>query len=111
MSSLGLYAAKSGLVVQTLRRPVVAGDATAESVRIGFTATKKIGNAVVRNRSKRRLRALVFEVLPRYALKGHDYNFIARAPTSEMPFGQLKKEMADALRFLIRLENGEKKGE
>ena len=49
---------------------------------VGYTATKKIGNAVGRNRSKRRLRAVVREVLTTYALPHTDYVFIARNSTA-----------------------------
>jgi ribonuclease P protein component len=47
-------------------------------VRIGFTASKKIGNAVARNRAKRRLRALAREVLPKLAQEGWDYVLVAK---------------------------------
>ena len=49
-----------------------------ELVRIGFTASKKIGNAVARNRAKRRLRALAREVLPKLARPGWDYVLVAK---------------------------------
>ena len=55
--------------------------------RIGITATRKIGNAVTRNRAKRRLRALARDVLARHARPGHDYVLIARhnTPTKAWP--------------------------
>ena len=49
-----------------------------ELVRIGFTASKKIGNAVARNRAKRRLRALARDVLPAMAQPGWDYVLVAK---------------------------------
>jgi ribonuclease P protein component len=48
------------------------------SIRVGFTATKKLGNAVQRNRAKRRLRAAVQAVMPLHARAGHDYVLVAR---------------------------------
>ena len=53
--------------------------------RVGFTASAKVGNAVVRNRARRRLRAAAASVLPRHAEPAHDYVLIARAGTLEAP--------------------------
>ena len=57
------------------------------TVRIGFTATRKVGGAVVRNRAKRRMRAAAQAVLPQLAQPGYDYVMIARggAPTRAWP--------------------------
>lgn len=65
--------------------------------RIGITVTKKIGNAVVRNRVKRRFRALAAELLPRAGVEGADHVLIARAAGVERPFDQLRAELASAL--------------
>lgn len=65
---------------------------------VGYTATKKIGHAVCRNRSKRRLRAVVREVLTTYALPHTDYVFIARNSTATCSFSELKKDTIYAIK-------------
>jgi ribonuclease P protein component len=73
------------------------------STRIGFTASKKIGNAVLRNRAKRRLRALAREVLARAALPGWDYVLVARPEATVMrPYTDLVSDLNDALRSVHR---------
>ena len=65
--------------------------------RIGFTVTKKIGNAVVRNRMKRRLRALARDLLPAGGIAGSDHVLIGRAGGVERAFATLHEELARAL--------------
>ena len=75
------------------------GDAT---MRIGYTVTKKIGNAVVRNRIKRRFRALAHEVLPTDGVRGADHVLIGRADGLTRDFAQLKRDLAKALARVSR---------
>jgi ribonuclease P protein component len=70
------------------------GDA---AIRVGFTVTKKIGGAVVRNRMKRRFRALARELMPDGGVPGADHVLIGRAGGLERDFGLLRGELAKAL--------------
>ena len=71
-------------------------------MRVGFTVTRKIGGAVIRNRMKRRFRALAHEVVPTKGLAGADHVMIGRAKGVERDFGLLRSELADALDRLLR---------
>ena len=66
-------------------------------VRVGFTATRKIGGAVVRNRAKRRLREAARRLLPEHARPGFDYVLIARGGTAERPWARLLDDVKSAL--------------
>ena len=68
------------------------------AMRLGITVTKKIGNAVVRNRMKRRFRALAREMLPDGGLLGADHILIGRAGGVERDFASLKAELTKALK-------------
>jgi ribonuclease P protein component len=68
------------------------------SLRVGFTASKKIGGAVVRNRAKRRLRAAAATVLPLSGRPGTDYVLVARRDTVTRPFDSLVADLVEALR-------------
>ena len=73
------------------------GDDTPD-IRIGFTASKKIGNAVARNRAKRRMRAVVREVLPSLAQAGWDYVLVAKPQaTIARDYGDLRTDLTRAL--------------
>ena len=67
------------------------------SVRVGFTVTKKIGNAVVRNRMKRRFRSLARELLPTLGISGADHVLIGRSGGIERDFATLRDELTKAL--------------
>lgn len=66
-------------------------------LRFGVTVTKKIGNAVVRNRMKRRFRALLREALPASGINGADHVLIGREGGVERDFAALRDELAVAL--------------
>ncbi|MES2121050.1 MAG: ribonuclease P protein component [Pseudomonadota bacterium] len=70
------------------------------TMRVGFTVTKKIGGAVVRNRMKRRFRALAREIVPAKGFAGADHVMIGRAKGVERDFGLLRTELAGALERL-----------
>ncbi len=70
--------------------------------RVGFTVTKKIGGAVVRNRMKRRFRVLARELLPELGLAGADHVLIGRAGGVERDFALLRAELAKALRKVAK---------
>ena len=72
------------------------------TMRLGITVTKKIGRAVVRNRMKRRFRALAREILPAAGIPGADHVLIGREGGIERPFDQLKDELGKALAKLKR---------
>jgi len=82
-----------------LVRPRDDGD---PAMRIGYTVTKKIGNAVVRNRMKRRLRALARDVLPESGVRGADHVLIGRNGGVERDFAQLRSELTKALAKVMR---------
>ena len=67
------------------------------TVRVGFTVTRKIGNAVVRNRMKRRFRALVRDTFPDHAIAGADHVLIGRSSGIERDYATLIAELKRAL--------------
>ncbi|HEX8842890.1 MAG TPA: ribonuclease P protein component [Sphingomicrobium sp.] len=70
------------------------------AMRVGFTVTRKIGGAVVRNRMKRRFRALAREIVPAKGFPGSDHVMIGRAKGIERDFAQMRSELAGALERL-----------
>jgi ribonuclease P protein component len=96
MASRGRKLARPGFVMQIL--------ATGQAVplRVGYTATKKIGNAVARNRARRRLKEAARLTLAGMALEGVELVLICRQETATLPFqalcGGLKAALADAVK-------------
>jgi ribonuclease P protein component len=91
-------AVRDGLILQAAPKP----EGEADEMRVGYTASKRVGNAVARNRAKRRLRAAAAEVLGRDGRKGTDYVLIARATTPSRPYRDLVADLAGALRQVER---------
>ena len=89
----GRKAARPALVLQALPQPE-------GPLRVGFTATKKIGNAVARNRAKRRLRAAARLTLAEAPPPGWDLVLIARDGTGSRPWDKLLADLRGALRHL-----------
>jgi ribonuclease P protein component len=88
----GASCARGAVVVQALDR-----SAERNTIRAGFTATRKIGGAVVRNRAKRRLREAARLALPLHGRAGCDYVFIARGGTAMRPWPRLLDDVESAL--------------
>ena len=91
-ASKGRKVAVHGLVLQALDR---SDDQVA---RIGFTVTKKVGNAVVRNRTRRRLKEAARLLLAEHPVAGHDLVVIGRDSTRSRPFAELIDDLRRALR-------------
>lgn len=88
----GVSQARGAVVVQRLDRR--DGDAT---IRIGFTATRKVGGAVARNRCKRRLREAARAMVAAHGAPGSDYVFIARQGTADRAWARLLDDVKSAL--------------
>ncbi|MSO65695.1 MAG: ribonuclease P protein component [Alphaproteobacteria bacterium] len=84
-----------GLILQAHR-------SGSNTVRVGFTVTKRIGNAVARNRVRRRLRAVAAQVLPAGGPRGFDLVMVGRRAAAERPYLALVGDLETALRELRR---------
>ena len=93
--SKGAKALARGLVIQAVIRD-------SDDWRIGLTATKKIGNAVTRNRARRRMRALARDHLSQLAKNGIDYVLIARHDTTTANWQDMAHGLQKAIRYLHR---------
>ncbi|MEO1225859.1 MAG: ribonuclease P protein component [Pseudomonadota bacterium] len=83
-----------GMVMQVANTP--EGPSSPNVVRLGFTASRKVGGAVARNRAKRRLRALARSAVPKLP-GGLDIVLIARRTTVDRPYQTLKQDLAASL--------------
>ena len=99
-ASRAAHVAKPGFVLQMRKRGAQEASDPGRT-RIGFTCSKKVGNAVARNRAKRRLREIARLALPQHGLPGHDYVLIGRkGATADLPFTQLQSDFKRALTIL-----------
>jgi ribonuclease P protein component len=89
-----------GFVLQAAPVPV---DQPQPVVRVGFTCSKKVGNAVVRNRVRRRLREIARQVIPEQARPDLDYVLVGRQGALERDFGRMRQELVEALKRLKAL--------
>ncbi|WP_210413925.1 ribonuclease P protein component [Luteithermobacter gelatinilyticus] len=94
-----------GMVVQVCPQPHQDG-AGDQQIRVGFTASKKVGSAVQRNRAKRRLREVARRVIPDKGHKGHDYVLIARAGIENRAFDDLIRDLKWSLKRLAGQKSG-----
>lgn len=109
-----------GFILQIAPQPAApqeaAGSASARDsdtagLRVGFTTSRKVGNAVKRNRARRRLRAVADQILPQYAQPGFDYVLIGRADaTVSLPFDQMLHDLRWALKRLGALRGHDGNG-
>ena len=91
----GIRRVEGAITLETC--PTPAAETAAGVLRLGFTASKKIGNAVTRNRAKRRLRAAASQLLPLLGRAGHDYVLVARGTAVARPFPALLSDIITAL--------------
>jgi ribonuclease P protein component len=87
--------AEPGLVLQVGRK--TRNQTTVES-RVGFTASRKVGNAVERSRAKRRLRSLAQNIMALEAEPGRDYVLVARRAILSRPYPLLEQDLRRALK-------------
>ena len=85
--------AAPGLILQVAAQ----SEPVEEAIRVGFTASRKVGNAVKRNRARRRLKALVAEMIANGANPGLDLVLIARPSTVDRPFDELRRDLQQSL--------------
>ena len=105
VAAKGVKVATSTLILQAAQ----SLSAPEGSCRTGYTTTKKIGKAHVRNRTRRRMRAAVRELFPARARPGVDYVLIGRYNTADCPFDKLKGDLCYGLKKLHKLLNPEEK--
>ena len=91
-ASKSKYFRSNSFIIQFYNRADTLGP------RYGVTATKKIGNAIKRNKAKRRIRNLVKDLLPKYGKNGYDYVFIAKENLINEDWEVLKDESTSVLK-------------
>ncbi|MBL4603114.1 MAG: ribonuclease P protein component [Emcibacteraceae bacterium] len=85
-----------GMIIQVSPMP----DDVKSDIRVGYTASKKVGNAVIRNRAKRRMREVTRQIMAKNACDNHDYVIIARREINDIPFKELIRDLKWSLKRL-----------
>ncbi len=96
LAAKGRKFARPGFVLQALK-----GEA-ATPLRVGYTATKKLGNAVARNRARRRLKEAARLSLAEMNISGVELVFICRQETATIPFAALQSSLKSALAEAVK---------
>ena len=86
-----------GFILQKYKRSFSSKEKE-NTARVGFTITKKVGSAVVRNKIKRRFRAIIKEVLNNYLKKNYDYVIVANKKSLVMDYKELKKDVIKVIK-------------
>ena len=86
-----------------LQAAPVPAELDRSAVRVGFTVSRKVGNAVVRNRVRRRLREIAREVIPAQARPDFDFVLVGRQAALTRDFATLRQELVEALKRLKAL--------
>ncbi len=97
--------ATPGLILQAAPAKALDQDPLPQgvpTVYVGFTTSKKVGNAVERNRARRRLRAAVAEIFPAEACAENDYVVIGRRETLSRPYSLLLQDLRTALKRVAK---------
>ena len=93
-----------GFVLQVAPVPAdLPADLALPAIRVGFTVSRKVGNAVVRNRVRRRLREAARLVIPGQARSDLDYVLVGRQAAIARDFANLRQELVEALKRLKAL--------
>ncbi len=99
VSHRGRKWAAPGLVLQSRQREKTKASSR-DGIRIGFTVTKKVGNAVIRNRARRRLKSAALDVMAKHGQDLTDYVLIGRASTLKRPYALLVADLKTAMQKL-----------
>ncbi|WP_053239454.1 ribonuclease P protein component [Pleomorphomonas koreensis] len=106
----GARTPRRGFLLQSIRRPDAADNGAEAEARFGFTVTKKMGNAVVRNRIRRRLKEAVRLAGAAAADPERDFVLVGRRPALDMPFSDLVSDVVGAVRAAASVKTGPRGG-